>query len=80
MADVSLPMAVALFRATGPAMNVAVAFDPSGRLAITANSMSESLTVVRVHELSKVATIALGKAPTSALPPKKMEFADKLKR
>ncbi len=41
---------------------VDLAFDPSGTLAVTCDSMSDSLTVVRVDDLAIVTTIPLGTA------------------
>ena len=69
IADVSLPMAVALFRATGPAMNVAVAFyvahwlgiEPSAGQMIAATAVAAVISYGAVSlpgEVSYISSIA----------------------
>jgi DNA-binding beta-propeller fold protein YncE len=43
----------------------AVSFDPTGRYFVTADSMSDTLTVIKLDDLSQVATVRLGSGPTS---------------
>src|SRR5262249_53864124 len=42
---------------------VALALDPSGTFAVTADAMADTLTVLRLDGLSPVATVALGPRP-----------------
>lgn len=50
-------------------------FDPSGERVVTADSMSDSLTVVRVADLSVEATIPLGDGPPRRTPAQRGEAA-----
>lgn len=43
---------------------IAVAIDPTGEFAVTADSMSDSLTVVRLSDMEAVRTIDLGDGPS----------------
>ena len=44
---------------------VAVVSDPTGTLAVTADAMSDSLTVIRLADRATIATVALGTDPPS---------------
>lgn len=44
---------------------VAIVLDPSGRFAVTADSMSDTLSVIRVDELTRVAAVSLGTIPVA---------------
>lgn len=46
---------------------VALVLDPAGEFAVTADSMSDTLTVIRVSDLTRAATIRLG---ASGVPPR----------
>ncbi|MEA2632091.1 MAG: hypothetical protein QOE66_2310, partial [Chloroflexota bacterium] len=54
---------------------VAVVMDPTGTLAVTADAMSDTLTVVRISDRAKVARVSLGPRPPVRTPAQRGEVA-----